>query len=117
MIKIVVSIFIIFMSVGCTDKSLFQIDIDKEIPKASTSKAAEFILTCAKNANPLSDEEGEDLVKQCQYTAVELFGEKEFYFCYSPNRWCAANTKVHCSNASTPIEAQGCASAGFKEIK
>lgn len=33
---------------------------------------AEFVLTCAKNANPLSDEEGEDLVAQCQKTGTQV---------------------------------------------
>jgi hypothetical protein len=37
---------------------------------------SEFILTCAKNANPMSDEEGEDLVQQCEETAEHLFCPK-----------------------------------------
>lgn len=35
-------------------------------------KAATFILACAKNANPMSDEEGEDLVEQCERTAMKV---------------------------------------------
>ena len=34
---------------------------------------AKFIINCAKAANPMSDEEGEDLVKQCEKTSVNLF--------------------------------------------
>jgi hypothetical protein len=34
---------------------------------------AQFVIDCAKAANPLSDEEGEDLVKQCERTAVNTF--------------------------------------------
>lgn len=34
---------------------------------------AEFVLECAKAANPHSDEEGEDLVLQCERTALHLF--------------------------------------------
>ena len=33
---------------------------------------AEFMLTCAKNANPLSDEEGEDLVYACKSVAIDV---------------------------------------------
>ena len=46
-----------------------------------TEKRAEFIINCAKAANPMSDEEGEDLVKQCAITAENLFCEytKEYY--------------------------------------
>ena len=43
-----------------------------------TEKAAEFIVKCAEAANPLSDEEGEDLVAECKFTAKELYGEKMF---------------------------------------
>lgn len=35
-------------------------------------KLSEFVLTCAKNANPLSDEEGEDLVKQCETSGRQI---------------------------------------------
>ena len=44
-------------------------------------KRAEFILNCAKAANPMSDEEGEDLVIQCERTSRNLFCDevKEYY--------------------------------------
>lgn len=44
-------------------------------------KRAEFIINCAKAANPMSDEEGEDLVLQCQRTSRDLFCDevKEYY--------------------------------------
>ena len=47
----------------------------------NNDKRAEFILNCAKAANPMSDEEGEDLVKQCEKTSYDLFCEyvKEYY--------------------------------------
>jgi hypothetical protein len=49
--------------------------------KKNNDKRAEFIINCAKAANPMSDEEGEDLVKQCQETSRDLFCEqvKEYY--------------------------------------
>lgn len=36
---------------------------------------AKFIIECAKAANPMSDEEGEDLVKECERTSFSLFCE------------------------------------------
>lgn len=44
-------------------------------------KRAEFIINCAKAANPMSDEEGEDLVLQCESTSRDLFCDeiKEYY--------------------------------------
>ena len=52
----------------------------KEICK-DTEKRAKFIVDCAKAANPMSDEEGEDLVRQCDITSKHLFCEyvKEKY--------------------------------------
>ncbi|ALM62114.1 hypothetical protein AXI64_gp122 [Vibrio phage qdvp001] len=44
-----------------------------------SSQAAEFIINCAEAANPLSDEEGEDLVSQCERTATKIYGVEEFY--------------------------------------
>lgn len=41
-------------------------------------ETAEFILTCIKNGNPMSDEEGEDLVAQCDRTANDLFTEVSY---------------------------------------
>ena len=47
----------------------------------NNDKRAEFIINCAKAANPMSDEEGEDLVEQCERTSRNLFCEsvKEYY--------------------------------------
>lgn len=33
---------------------------------------AQFVVDCSKAANPLSDEEGEDLVAQCQSTGTDV---------------------------------------------
>lgn len=44
--------------------------------KCDKPSRAKFIIECAKAANPMSDEEGEDLVKQCGQTSFELFCEK-----------------------------------------
>jgi len=37
-----------------------------------TTQLTEFVLNCAKNANPMSDEEGEDLVLACKDTAIDF---------------------------------------------
>lgn len=36
-------------------------------------RRAKFIIDCSRAANPMSDEEGEDLVAQCESTASNLF--------------------------------------------
>ena len=40
---------------------------------------AKFIIDCAKAANPMSDEEGEDLVRQCEETSAHLFCKKVYW--------------------------------------
>jgi hypothetical protein len=44
--------------------------------KCDKPSRAKFIIECAKAANPMSDEEGEDLVRQCEQTSLELFCER-----------------------------------------
>ena len=43
------------------------------------------IVDCSKAANPLSDEEGEDLVRQCQITAERILCKQTEvkYICYN----------------------------------
>jgi len=42
-------------------------------PEESIPKRAEFVLQCVKNANPMSDEEPEDMVAECGHTAEKIF--------------------------------------------
>jgi hypothetical protein len=62
----------------------------------TAERRSTFILECAKAANPLSDEEGEDLVKQCQATAADLFCPKEKFVQVSDYEWqhCGAVTDI-----------------------
>lgn len=41
-------------------------------------KRAQFIVDCARAANPMSDEEGEDLVAQCEKTSTNLYCVKQY---------------------------------------
>ena len=76
---------IIFGAVKCTFDSEAKRKAEpqwrwKSICK-DNDKRAEFIINCAKAANPMSDEEGEDLVLQCERTSYDLFCDsvKEYY--------------------------------------
>ena len=72
---------------GCTPD--FTVDTTQSI-KGST-EAAEWIIKCAEAANPLSDEEGEDLVYGCAHTAKSIYGNTIYhvyrggYQCVSPS--------------------------------
>lgn len=45
----------------------------ERILECDNSERAKFIIDCAKAANPMSDEEGEDLILQCEKTSESLF--------------------------------------------
>lgn len=82
---IVISLGIIFIPVKCAfDAHNKRMAEPKWTWKAickDNDKRAKFIIDCAKAANPMSDEEGEDLVHQCERTSEDLFCEhvKEYY--------------------------------------
>lgn len=63
----------------------------------ATDKAAlsDFIVQCAKAANPLSDEEGEDLVAQCEHTGVRtVCPVHEHRKVYSPTAYTWTTTEL-----------------------
>ena len=47
---------------------------------AETDKLAKFIVDCARAANPMSDEEGEDLVNECGSQARIIYCKREWVF-------------------------------------
>ena len=63
------SLIFLFLLVGCEQDSsptiLFKIENDCS---GKEEVFAKYVVECAKAANPLSDEEGEDLVLQCERT-------------------------------------------------
>lgn len=67
-------LFILAFLVACSADP--PVPIVYSVRKCSTmehgERLAKFIIDCAAAANPKSDEEGEDLVAQCQETAEEI---------------------------------------------
>lgn len=53
--------------------------VSSKIEISDIGNASTFIIECAKAANPMSDEEGEDLVRQCEITAESLYGTRVYY--------------------------------------
>jgi hypothetical protein len=53
----------------------------------TAERRAAFIIDCARAANPLSDEEGEDLVHQCQKTAEGLMCPSSPYVYLGDYHW------------------------------
>lgn len=50
-------------------------------------KVADFVVNCAKAANPMSDEEGEDLVAECRRSGqAVLCPERTYTYEYSNGR-------------------------------
>lgn len=71
---------------------------------------AEWVAKCAEAANPKSDEEGEDLVAQCDVSSKSLFCK---------HRWVSYNDSgglykpVPCSLTKEPDRLRACSSAGW----
>ena len=80
---------------------------EKVCSKEQTIAVTDFVLQCAKNANPLSDEEGEDLVAECRNSGILIICQPvpSFTFCQSQNAGC---TTMPCAQASTAEEKETC---------
>jgi hypothetical protein len=57
-------------------------------------EVAQFVVDCAKAANPLSDEEGEDLVVQCEQTGKKLLCTQEEIVMHRSNGTCYTKDNV-----------------------
>ncbi len=65
--------------VACEPKVHLEIRPECDV---ATPEHRAWIIDCAKAANPMSDEEGEDLVIQCERTAVRLFCPRVLFAVY-----------------------------------
>ena len=100
-IHILFSIPIITLLTAC-DRVIPEVYCNKD----ATAKVAEWTSICIKDANPYSDEEPEDWIRQCIWSAKSLFCEKGF-------QWKNSNgyniTHVQpCSKAKSPHEQRTC---------
>jgi len=57
---------------GCSKIESFDVT-DRHCEKSTTEQRAKFTLSCIANANPLSDEEPEDWIKECAKTSESLY--------------------------------------------
>ena len=74
--RIFIVLLIVVLS-GCSKGDLRTHEAEDYIcDSGSRSDRSGFILSCIKNANPLSDEEPEDWIRQCQYMAEQTFCPK-----------------------------------------
>jgi hypothetical protein len=53
----------------------------------SIEHRASFTLECIKNANPSSDEEPEDWIRECEYMALNLYCKKAQFDYYKDKDW------------------------------
>jgi hypothetical protein len=66
------------LSLGCSDdppeppKVNLYLEWNQHCEDAVADKRAKFIIDCATAANPKADEEGEDLVEQCEETSENV---------------------------------------------
>ena len=66
-------VLLIFMVVGCTGShSIIRSTMKECSTKEEKKELADFVIKCNESANPKSDEEGEDLVIQCERTGRNI---------------------------------------------
>lgn len=90
--NILIVFFVIILSIlayGCSKEEILKPDIGKVARRACDSesdreKLSTFVIKCAEAANPKSDEEGEDLVEQCEITGTNVVCPVLEY-CYDKN--------------------------------
>ena len=72
-----ITVFILLFSLTACGEDEYSTEMKEKTvcDESSKSKRANFILSCIKNANPKSDEEPEDWIKDCQYIAEETYCE------------------------------------------
>ena len=111
LMKILTSIIVILtilalLPYGCNySKEPEPIKVVERTSIQGNKEASEFILQCAKNSNPMSDEEPEDMLEACRTIAGEIYGKKVYNvysfergnYCYSDS----ANEARKCAKDST----------------
>jgi hypothetical protein len=102
------------LTLGCTETWDVQVSPfeDCEVPPDKTERLLQFVVACAEAANPKSDEEGEDLVSQCERT-----GGRALQVCTTVFK---ANERgdynwVPCSKLLSSRMQHACISAGWRE--
>lgn len=81
------------------------VDTRRECLPDTGEQRAAFVLECTAAGNPYSDEEGEDLVRQCDLTARTLFCDFVAVACWKGG--CSP-----CSRARDSAEIEACRAAG-----
>ena len=72
---------LLFTALACTSRPVpleYKLEGKRVLEPVHRAQAAQFVIDCARAANPHSDEEGEDLVAQCEHTS------RNFYTTYVP---------------------------------
>jgi hypothetical protein len=70
----ITKIILLLALAGCSSEKVWTDSMEKSVCVSREDKRelAAFIIKCAEAANPKSDEEGEDLVKQCEWTGERV---------------------------------------------
>lgn len=95
---------------GCGDSLKVEPFERCTVPAEHRDALLKFVIDCAKAANPMSDEEGEDLVQQCERTGAKAFETCETVYesLESESNW------VPCSTKLSQQSQQKCQQRGWK---
>jgi hypothetical protein len=93
---VIAAVLIAILSACSPEPDLVRVETEPHcVTEQDRATLAAFIVDCAKAANPLSDEEGEDLVKQCERTGIRtVCPEHEHRKVYSPANYTWTTTEL-----------------------
>lgn len=99
------AISLLALTVGCNTYNVERKCLPDETRQAERAK---FVIKCAVAANPMSDEEGEDLVAECLDSADEIFCSRVWAVSKDGSGW----HWVPCQHASQRAQ-YACRQAGW----
>lgn len=103
--RLIVSVLLL---TACSEESTTH--VWRDCVKRDSDKVVDCMIRCAEAANPKSDEEGEDLVAQCEASCERQSACLEYVWRYRINNLDNAKT---CSSAPANIQ-QLCKQSGWK---
>lgn len=101
------SVFLAISVIGCDKKSPPEPVYQERLTTVITAEARQWILDCIKNGNPMSDEEGEDLVRQCEVSGKSLFkNDKKEKTCWriTKTKYNNITTQLSCDDWQTIVD-------------
>jgi hypothetical protein len=116
-----IALIIVAVVVGCGKEIVLTEICDSGNNKSD--KIAEFVLTCVKNGNSMSDEMVERVVRQCEETAIRVYSTNDYaptgckpaFYYRIRERNLRVSPVIPCTKAKTAAEKEICGHTYLEE--